>query len=1003
MSDAAQRWTGMRYPRKEDAALLTGNARFIDDLEPVAGIRHVAILRSGHAHARIASIDVSRAAALPGVHGVVTGADIADATRPIPSAIRAPIEFYPIAVGKVRYVGEPVAVIAADDRYIAEDAMELIDIEYEPLPPVIDPAGALAEGAALLHEAVGSNVVHHRTFRYGDPDAAFARADWIVKLDWRFPRYGSTPMETYGIVANFERAPDRYTVWSNFQGPFILHALMTGALGVPGNRLRLITAPHSGGSFGIKQAMFPYMVLLAACSKLLGCPLKWIEDRLEHLIGASSAADRADSVEAAFANDGELLGLRFDNIVNVGAFVRAPEPASVYRMHAASNGCYRVKDIAVENRLVVTNTTPIGLNRGYGGPQFYYALERAMDAGARELGIDPAEIRRRNFIRPDEFPYSAPAGALYDSGDYEAGLDQALGLAGYEALCADRDRARAEGRLFGIGIAAGIEPSGSNMAYVTLAQTPEERAKAGGRSGGLATATVSVDPSGSVTVRTVSTPAGQGHQTVAAQVVADALGLTPDDIDVITDADTLTSAWSLASGNYANRFSSVVIGAVSESADKVARKIKLIAAETLEVAPEDIELVGGQARIVGVPEKALPIRRVAAQTHWHPAGLPDDMEAGLLETTILNPPMLGAPDAEDRVGSAVTFGYVCDIAAVEIHRATGKVEVKKYVSVHDIGNVLNELVVEGQIYGGFAHGLGGALLEEFVYDAGGNPQAGTFADYLCITAPEIPELTIGHFNTPSPHNALGAKGMGDGSSMLAPTAIANAAADALGTFDIELPLTLNKTWALANGEPYERAGAARAKTGAATSPDGSSDQGVDRGVDAVEGGLTGKGSVELGASPDAVWKLLLDPETLAAVVPGCEALDQTGPDSFRAEVTIGVAGIKGLYSAEIELRDKRENESVRLVGKASGALGFGHGEGLVTLAPAGDGRTTLSYTYRANVGGKVAAVGQRMLGTVTKILIGQFFRGFDRRLRSDGEGGGGSGGWLRRLFGRLAP
>lgn len=983
-------WTGARYPRKEDAALLTGNARFIDDLEPVAGIRHVAILRSSHAHARIISIDTSKAEALPGVHGVVTGADIADSSNPIPSAVRVPIKFYPIAVDKVRYVGEPVAVIAAVDRYIAEDAMELIEIEYDSLPPVADPLVALEDGASLLHDDVGSNQVHHRTFSYGDPDTAFANADKIVKLDWRYPRYSSTPMETYGIVANFERQPDRYTLWSNFQGPFILHALMTGALGVPGNRLRLITAPHSGGSFGIKQAMFPYMVLLAACSKLLGCPLKWIEDRLEHLVGASTAADRADKVEAAFSNDGELLGLRFDNIVNVGAFVRAPEPASVYRMHAASNGCYRVKNIFVENRLVVTNTTPIGLNRGYGGPQFYFALERVMEAGAKELGIDPAEIRRRNFIRADEFPYDAPAGATYDSGDYEKGLDQALDLAAYDELKAAREKARADGKLFGIGMAAGIEPSGSNMAYVTLAQTPEERAKAGGRSGGLGTATVSVDPSGSVTVKTVSTPAGQGHQTVAAQIVADALGMRPDQIDVITEVDTLTSAWSLASGNYANRFSSVVVGTIAETADKVAKKIKLIAAENLEVAPEDIELAGGEARVVGVPEQALPIRRVASQTHWHPAGLPDGMEPGLFETTIMNPPMLDAPDEEDRVASAVTFGYVFDLAAVEIDRTTGEIDIVKYVSVHDVGNVLNELVVEGQIYGGFAHGLGGALLEEFVYDAGANPQAGTFADYLCITAPEVPDVTIGHFNTPSPHNTLGAKGMGDGSSMLAPIAIANAAADALGTPDIELPLTLNKTWAKANGRDYHRAGAARAKVGEGPRESGG-----------VEGGLTGEGSVELSAPPAAVWDMLLDPDALAAVVPGCEELEQAGEDSFTAEVVIGVAGIKGVYSAAIDLKDKVEPQSVRLVGKASGALGFGEGEGRVTLEDLGNGKTRLSYSYRANVGGKVAAVGQRMLGTVTKLLIGQFFRGFDRRLKSGGGDGGSSGkpGFFRRIFG----
>ena len=508
MGEAGGSWIGARMPRKEDPALLTGRARFIDDLEPVAGLRHVAILRSPHAHARITGIDTAAAEAMDDVAGVLTGRQIVDVIAPIPSALRVPITYHPIAVDKVRYVGEPVALVAANDRYLAEDALDAIAVDYEPLPAVVDPLDALAENAPLLHDEVGSNRVHHRTFRYGDPDTAFANADHVVSLSWRYPRQSSTPIETYGIIAHFEEAPERYTVWSNFQGPFILHALMCGALKIPGNRLRLITAPNSGGSFGIKQAMYPYIVLLAAASRLIGAPLKWIEDRLEHLVASSAAADRADEVDAAFTKTGELTGLRFRNIVDVGAYVRAPEPASVYRMHASSNGSYRVRNIAIDNQLVVTNRTPVGLNRGYGGPQYYYALERVIEAGARKLGIDVAEIRQRNFIPADAFPYRAPAGALYDAGDYGAALDEALRLADYDALKAQRTAARAEGRLFGIGLAAGVEPSGSNMAYVTLAQTPEERAKAGGRSGALSSATVSIDPSGAVTVRTVSTPAG---------------------------------------------------------------------------------------------------------------------------------------------------------------------------------------------------------------------------------------------------------------------------------------------------------------------------------------------------------------------------------------------------------------------------------------------------------------------------------------------------------------
>ena len=957
---AADTWVGARLPRQEDAALLTGNARFIDDMAPVPGLRHVAILRSPHAHAKIRRIDASRTSGLDGVFGVVTGAEIAELTKPLASAIRAPIGMPPMAVDKVRYVGEPVALVAAVDRYAAEDALDAIAVEYEPLPAVVDPIEALADDAPLVHEDAGTNRIHRRTFSYGNPDAAFAAADHVVRLDWRYPRQAATPMECAGIIAHFEAAPERYTVWSNFQGPFILHALMAGSLKVAGNRLRLITAPHSGGSFGVKQAMFPTIVMLAAASRILGAPLKWIEDRLEHLQASSCSSDRADAVEAAFSTEGELLGLRYSNIMNAGAYVRAPEPASLYRMHAASNGAYRVRNIAVDNSMVVTNRAPIGLNRGYGGPQFYYALERVMDTAARELGIDPAAIRRRNFIPADAFPYDAPAGAAYDAGDYQASLDEALRLAGYGALLARRDAARVDGRLFGIGFGCGVEPSGSNMAYVTLAQTPEERAKAGGRSGGVGSATVSLDPTGAVTVRTVSTPAGQGHATVAAQIVADALGLHPDDIHVVTEMDTLTSAWSLASGNYANRFASVVVGAVAASADRIGAKLKRIAGDMLEVSPDDVELVGGEARIVGAPGSGIAIRRVAARAHWHPVGLPKGEDALMRETAIVSPDMLDAPDENDRVGSAVTFGFVCDLAAVEIDRATGKIAIVKYVSVHDTGTQLNPLVVEGQIHGGFAHGLGAALFEELVYDAAGNFQSGSFADYLCPTAPEMPTVDIGHVTTPSPRNALGSKGMGDGSSMLTPAVLANAVGDALGRSDIELPLTLNKVWALANNRTYQRATTTK-KTGERA------------------GGLTGEGTVTLNAAPATAWRMLLDPDTLAAVIPGCQSIERIGENRYHATVTIAVGGIRGDYEARIEMSDLEPPNSLRLLGKARGALGWGTGEAEVTLEA--DGAVTrLAYRYSADVGGRVAAVGQRMLGTVTRELIGRFFDSFNAAL-----------------------
>jgi 2-furoyl-CoA dehydrogenase large subunit len=944
----------------------------MDDLSPVAGLRFAAVLRSPHPHAKIGRVDTARAEALRGVRGIVTGRQIADLIGPVPSVVKAPISFYPIGIDRVRYVGEPVAVVVADTRYIAEDACDLIDVEYDILPAVADVGRALRPDAPLLHEAAGSNIINRRHFRYGNPDAAFAAADVVVDFDYTYPRYTSTPMETYGVIAQFEQSPDRYTVWSNFQGPFVIQPLMAGALRVPSSRLRLLTPPSSGGSFGIKQAVLSYVVLMAAVSRATGYPVKWIEDRAEHLTAASASSDRVGSLSAAFSKDGDLTGLRFKNIANMGAYIRPPEPASLYRMHAASNSCYTVRNIEIENELVVTNRTPVGLNRGYGGPQFFFAVERVMDIAARKLGIDPAALRRRNFIPADAFPYHGPAGAVYDAGDYEASMAELLRLADYEALKRRRDEARRAGKVYGIGFGAGVEPSGSNMAYVSLAQTAQERGKSDRKSGANASAVINVDPGGQVMLRLCSTPNGQGHETVAAQIVAEILGLAPSDISVSTDIDTATSAWSIASGNYSNRFSAIIVDAIAQSAHQVANKIKLIAAAALEVRPGDIELSEGYVRVRGQSNKGMSFRKAAARAHWDASNLPDGVSPGLHEIAMLSPPVLGSPDDDDRIASAVTFGFVVDVAGIEIDPKTGAIRIDKYVSVHDVGKQLNPLIVEGQIYGGFAHGLGAALLEELAYDEQGNFLSGTFADYLCPTAVEVPPIEIGHIETASPMNRLGAKGMGDGSSMLAPVVLANAVADALGRDDIVLPLTLQRVWALANGVdvtrkpaalPRSDAKAGDAKGGAALPP----------------GMLLGEDEVVLSAPVAEVRRRLTDPVELADVIPGCQDLRQEGPDRYLAQVVIGVAGIRGTYDAVIELRDKIEPSSLRLVGNATGALGFGSGSGLVTLTPVEGNKTRLSYRYSADVGGKVASVGQRMLGSVTKFLIRQFFQAFEHR------------------------
>jgi 2-furoyl-CoA dehydrogenase large subunit len=584
-------------------------------------------------------------------------------------------------------------------------------------------------------------------------------------------------------------------------------------------------------------------------------------------------------------------------------------------------------------------------------------------------------------VRKEEFPYDSPAGSQLDSGDYIQCLDEVLRIADYRALLQRRDAARRAGKLFGIGFAFGVEPSGSNMAYVGLAQTAEQRNKAEPKSGANAAVTISIDPSGGITVQLDSTPNGQGHATVTAQLVAQELGVGPDDVDVLTEADTRTIAWSIASGNYSNRFASAVTSAVLECARRLGAKLKQMAADDFKVDAEAIELAEGAARLKSDRTRAIGVGRLAARAHWNPAGMPGGVSAGMTETFVLDAPTLTSPDDSDRIASAMTYGFVADLAAVEIDKATGRIEIVKYVSVHDVGTMLNPMIVEGQINGGFAHGLGAALYEELVHDKAGNFVSGTFAEYLCPTAPEMPQVDIGHVSTPTHVNATGAKGMGDGSSMLAPAALANAAADALGREDIELPLSLNRLWELANGHAMTQSGV----YGGAPKKAGEVE---------LAGSLQGEGSTVLSAPPAEVWRRLLDPEVLGSVIPGCKKMERVGADAFEAEVSIGVAGIRGVYAATIRVAEQRPPSSMRMEFRAQGRLGNGHGTALVDLVPEGAG-TKLTYRYGADVGGTVAAVGARMLGSVTSVLIAQFFKAFEQY----GKEGAGRGGLLDKLGG----
>jgi 2-furoyl-CoA dehydrogenase large subunit len=970
--------------RVEDAALLMGQARFIDDLPVRRGTGHVAFFRAARPHAEIRAIDVSAAAAAPGVIAVLTGADVARRTRSLTVGLKADLECWPMAVDRVRYIGEPVALVVAESRYLAEDALDLIEVDYAPLPVVVDPRRALEPGAPVLHPGLGGNCISDRSFRYGDPEAAFARAPHRVEVEIAYPRNSCTPIETYGVIAEHRPGEDAYEITANFQGPFSIHAVVARALGVPGNRLRLRTPPESGGSFGIKQGIFPYMVLCAVASREAGRPVKWIEDRLEHLQASVSGTNRVTRLAAAIEEDGRILALDWDQIEDVGAHLRAPEPATLYRMHGNMTGAYAIRDVAIRNRVVLTNKTPTGLNRGFGGPQVFFALERLVQTIAVRLNLDPIEVIRRNLVPADAFPYRTAPGALLDSGDYGRALETALRDGGHAELLERREAARREGRIYGIGYAAIVEPSVSNMGYITTALTAEDRERAGPKNGAQSVATVSLDPLGSVTVKVASASQGQGHRTVLAEVVGEVLGLDPREIEASTDVDTARDPWSIASGNYSSRFAPAVAGAARLAAERVRAKLARIAAGQLNVSPDRLDFAEGVIRDRDNPGNALPFRRVAAASHWAPGTLPDDADQAISETVFWTPPELAAPAPNDEVNSSLCHGFIFDFCGIEIDPVSAAVRVDRYVTMHDCGRILHEAMVEGQIRGGFAQAFGAAFLEEYAYDAEGNFLTGSLADYLIPTVMEVPPLRILHQETPSPFTPLGAKGVGEGNNMSTPVCLANALADALGADIATLPILPSDI--LERTAPAERPPSGG--TAAASAPE--------------SGGraLTGEGVAEVAASPEEIWALLLDPEMLRRIVPGAHDVRKVREGQYRADVTLGVGPVKGRYRAEIILSDMEEPEAVTLSGTTRGALGHGEGKGRVRLERIAGG-TRIVYRYEARIGGKAASVGDRLLDGAARVVIRQFFHALGRRAAGDAAPAGPVRGLLARLWARL--
>jgi 2-furoyl-CoA dehydrogenase large subunit len=780
--------------RVEDAALLTGRGQYCDDLPQFERAYQMAILRSPHAHAEIRAIDASRAQALPGIACILTGEDALRWTKPFTVAVKAEVEHRCLATDRVRYVGEPVAVAVAPDRHTAEDALELIAVDYRPLPPIVDPEQALADDAPVLHPAQASNLVSDRRFRYGDPETAFAAAPHRISVRVRYPRNAGTPIEGFVVAAEYLPGDDGYEITANFQGPFAMHPVMALALGVPANRLRLKLPPDSGGSFGSKHAVFPYIVLAALAARKARRRVKWVESRIEHLSGATSATNRVTTLSAAVEDDGRIAALDWDQLEDCGAYLRAPEPATLYRMHGNMSGAYNIKNIDIRNRVVLTNKTPSGLVRGFGGPQVYFALERLVQRIGETLRLDPLEIIRRNLVK--RFPHRCPAGAVLDSGDYRRAIDLAATEGGLAELRRRRDEARRDGRLYGIGHAAVVEPSISNMGYITTVLSPAERQRAGPKNGALAAATVTLDPLGSVTAIVDSAPQGQGHRTVIAQVVAAVFGLRPAAIRVETALDTARDAWSIAAGNYSSRFAGAVAGAAQLAASRLRDRLARIAAAQLNLRPEDIAFAEGRVGAAGNPENSLSFSRLAAASHWAPGTFADAADAALRETVFWTPRELAAPNDSDEINSSAVHGFVFDFCGVEIDRETGEVRIDKYVTLHDAGRILNRALYDGQVQGGFAHGVGAALFEEFVYGETGEFLTGTFLDYAVPTARDIPNLLILHMETPSPVTPLGAKGVAEGNAMSTPVCIANAVADALGVTEVTLPLTPPRVLAL---------------------------------------------------------------------------------------------------------------------------------------------------------------------------------------------------------------
>ena len=778
------RYVSTSIKRREDPTLLRGEGAYLDDLR-LSGSLSVAFLRSPHAHARVVAVDVRGALGAPGVAAVLTGEEAARLAKPMRAEFSLPgykqSGWPALPTDKVRFVGEPVMAVAATDRYRAEDALEQVRVQYEPLPALTDAERAMEAGALRLHEEVPDNRFLHVHYDNGQVEQVFREAEIRFSETFRQARCNGAPIEARGVMAQFDRIAAMLTVWASTQAPHLYRTGVAAALDLPESSIRVIT-PHVGGGFGPKMHLFPEDVVVCLLALRLGRPVKWVEDRRENLLAGSHAREHVNRIEVAAKRDGTLLGLKVTLICDVGAYSLYPVSAALEPMTTVGiiPGPYRVRGYSYDAYAVATNKCPSGAYRGVGMALATFVRERVMDMLARRVEVDPAEIRRRNFIRPEEFPYTTASGLVLDSGSFGESLERLLQLAGYEKLRKEQQENR-NGKYRGIGISSYTEFTGMGTATFRRRGTVQLR--------GHDAARVRVEPSGEARAFLSAVSQGQGHGTTFAQVLADELGMRIEEVSIVQGD---TERCPDGSGTFASRSTVASGGALVLAARQVRDKIIQIAAHRLEAAADDLVLESGEIFVRGSASRKITVREVA-RLAWSPSlgTLPPGLQPGLEATHYYDPP-------------PATFSNGAHLAVVEVDAETGHVEFLRYLVVEDCGRTINPMIVDGQVQGAVAQGIGGVLYEDLVYDGNGQLLTTSFMDYILPTAKELPAVEVAHVETLPPVSVSGFKGMGEGGTLGATAAAANAVADALAPLGIrvdELPLTPDRIYRLIRDRP----------------------------------------------------------------------------------------------------------------------------------------------------------------------------------------------------------